>query len=216
MSTRSTTSSSSAPARRAGRGGVRGVGGAEDAGGGAAGGRRPGRDELTDSQLPRVPRGDQRGEARLPDVPAGVDVRGAVPVPAGGLGSAASRTTSGWSSSRRVQGPQPHGGGRHRRHLPHARHPRHSRNWSVAACTTAPRCRRRRRRPGHDVVVVGGGNSAGQAAMHLSKYADHVTVMVRGETLAVSMSEYLIRELDAAPNVSVRYNAEIVGGGRRR
>jgi len=66
---------------------------------------------------------------------------------------------------------------------------------------------------GHDVVVVGGGNSAGQAAMHLSKYADHVTVMVRGETLAVSMSEYLIRELNTAPNISVRYNAEVVGGG---
>ena len=65
---------------------------------------------------------------------------------------------------------------------------------------------------GHDVVVVGGGNSAGQAAMHLSKYADHVTVMVRGETLAVSMSEYLIRELAR--------HAQRLGplqrGGRRR
>jgi len=66
---------------------------------------------------------------------------------------------------------------------------------------------------GHDVVVVGGGNSAGQAAMHLSKYADHVTVMVRRETLAISMSEYLIRELGATPNISVRYDAEVVGGG---
>ena len=48
------------------------------------------------------------------------------------------------------------------------------------------------------VIVVGGGNSAGQAAMHLSKYASTVTLLVRSSSLAASMSEYLIRELQAS------------------
>jgi thioredoxin reductase (NADPH) len=66
---------------------------------------------------------------------------------------------------------------------------------------------------GGDVFVIGGGNSAGQAAMHLSSYASSVTLLVRGGSLAESMSDYLIRELDAAPNVSVRFRTEVVGGG---
>ena len=65
---------------------------------------------------------------------------------------------------------------------------------------------------GRNVFVAGGGNSAGQAAMHLAKWADQVTVLVRGESLAVSMSDYLIREIDAAPNVGVTYRVEVVGG----
>ncbi|MCU0310159.1 MAG: FAD-dependent oxidoreductase [Acidimicrobiales bacterium] len=66
---------------------------------------------------------------------------------------------------------------------------------------------------GRSCIVVGGGNSAGQAAVHLGRYADDVTVLVRSESLATSMSDYLIREIDAAPNVEVRYGAEVVGGG---
>ncbi|MGY1643240.1 FAD-dependent oxidoreductase [Geodermatophilus sp. SYSU D00703] len=66
---------------------------------------------------------------------------------------------------------------------------------------------------GRRVFIVGGGNSAGQAAMHLSSYASEVTVLVRGSTLAANMSDYLIRDLDAAPNVTVRYGVRIVGGG---
>ncbi len=66
---------------------------------------------------------------------------------------------------------------------------------------------------GHDAYVVGGGNSAGQAAMYLSRYANAVTVVVRAESLAESMSQYLRDEIDAAPNVSVRYHTEVVGGG---
>ena len=50
---------------------------------------------------------------------------------------------------------------------------------------------------------VGDGNSAGQAAIHLAKSADQVTVLVRAESLAESVSDYLIREIDAAPNVDV-------------
>jgi thioredoxin reductase (NADPH) len=60
---------------------------------------------------------------------------------------------------------------------------------------------------------VGGGNSAGQAALHLSKYAQQVTILVRSRSLAASMSDYLIREIEAAPNVDVRYRCEVVGGG---
>ena len=66
---------------------------------------------------------------------------------------------------------------------------------------------------GRHAVVVGGGNSAGQAALHLSKYARQVSVLVRSSSLAASMSDYLIREIDAAPNVEVRYGVEVVGGG---
>ena len=65
---------------------------------------------------------------------------------------------------------------------------------------------------GRNVFVAGGGNSAGQAAMHLAKWADQVTVLVRGESLTVSMSDYLVREIDAAPNVGVTYRVEVVGG----
>jgi thioredoxin reductase (NADPH) len=66
---------------------------------------------------------------------------------------------------------------------------------------------------GRPAFVVGGGNSAGQAALHLSKYAQQVTILVRSQTLAASMSDYLIRQIEAAPNVDVRYRSEVAGGG---
>jgi thioredoxin reductase (NADPH) len=66
---------------------------------------------------------------------------------------------------------------------------------------------------GKPALVVGGGNSAGQAALHLSKYAQQVTILVRSQSLAASMSDYLIRQIDAAPNVDVRYRCEVAGGG---
>ena len=66
---------------------------------------------------------------------------------------------------------------------------------------------------GRKVFVIGGGNSAGQAALHLAKWASHVTVLVRGQSLAQSMSDYLIREIDAAPNVSVSYHVQVADGG---
>jgi thioredoxin reductase (NADPH) len=65
---------------------------------------------------------------------------------------------------------------------------------------------------GADVFVVGGGNSAGQAALHLARYARTVTVLVRGSTLADSMSQYLIDQIGAA-GINVRFNSEVVGGG---
>jgi thioredoxin reductase (NADPH) len=68
---------------------------------------------------------------------------------------------------------------------------------------------------GKPVFVVGGGNSAGQAALHLSRYAQQVTILVRSQSLAASMSDYLIRQIEAAPNVDVRYRCEVAGGGGR-
>ena len=65
---------------------------------------------------------------------------------------------------------------------------------------------------GSEVFVVGGANSAGQAAVYLAKYAAQVTLLVRGRSLADSMSEYLIREIDAAPNIAVRCRVAVTGG----
>lgn len=59
------------------------------------------------------------------------------------------------------------------------------------------------------VVVVGGGNSAGQAAMYLSRHAQHVHVLVRGKSLAASMSEYLSSRLDAESRISVHFETEV-------
>jgi thioredoxin reductase (NADPH) len=62
---------------------------------------------------------------------------------------------------------------------------------------------------GQDVFIVGGGNSAGQAAMYLSRYARQVTVLVRGSGLAESMSRYLIDQLGETPNIAVRTRTEV-------
>jgi thioredoxin reductase (NADPH) len=68
---------------------------------------------------------------------------------------------------------------------------------------------------GRQVVVVGGGNSAGQAAIHLAKRASRVTIAVRGPSLAETMSDYLIREIDASPRIALRRNTEVVGAAGR-
>lgn len=74
-----------------------------------------------------------------------------------------------------------------------------------AATTEAPVMR------GQEVFVVGGANSAGQAALHLGRFAAKVTVLVRGSSLAEGMSDYLVREIEASPNITVRLNCEVVG-----
>jgi thioredoxin reductase (NADPH) len=66
---------------------------------------------------------------------------------------------------------------------------------------------------GQEVCVVGGGNSAGQAAMHLSKQSKRVTLLVRGESLASSMSQYLIEEIEAAENIQIRLNTQVIDSG---
>ncbi|HXZ74252.1 MAG TPA: FAD-dependent oxidoreductase, partial [Streptosporangiaceae bacterium] len=64
-----------------------------------------------------------------------------------------------------------------------------------------------------EVFVVGGANSAGQAAVHLARYAARVTMLVRGQSLTDSMSEYLIKEITSTPNIAVRHGAIVTGGG---
>jgi thioredoxin reductase (NADPH) len=66
---------------------------------------------------------------------------------------------------------------------------------------------------GQEVYVVGGANSAGQAAMHLSRYASRVTMLVRGHSLTADMSDYLIQEIEAAQNIDVRCRTRVTDGG---
>jgi thioredoxin reductase (NADPH) len=66
---------------------------------------------------------------------------------------------------------------------------------------------------GQEVYVVGSGNSAGQAAMHLSKNAKRVTLLVRGDSLASNMSHYLIKEIEATENIQVLLNTRVLDGG---
>jgi thioredoxin reductase (NADPH) len=73
-----------------------------------------------------------------------------------------------------------------------------------SAVTEAPAC------AGDEVYIVGGANSAGQAAVFLSRHARQVTLLVRADTLERSMSYYLIRQIDEIPNIEVRLGAEVV------
>ena len=75
-----------------------------------------------------------------------------------------------------------------------------------AATSEAPAMR------GKTVFVAGGGNSAGQAALHLAKWARQVTILVRAPSLAATMSDYLIRQIGATPNIDVRYRVQVTGG----
>jgi thioredoxin reductase (NADPH) len=73
-----------------------------------------------------------------------------------------------------------------------------------AARTEAQRTR------GKHIHLLGGGNSAGQAAMWFSNYADKVSMLVRGPSLAASMSHYLIDQLKSRRNVEIRFNTEVL------
>jgi thioredoxin reductase (NADPH) len=61
-----------------------------------------------------------------------------------------------------------------------------------------------------DVYVIGGANSAGQAAMNFSRYARRVVMLVRGESLASTMSRYLIDEIEKTENISVEFGSSVV------
>jgi len=63
---------------------------------------------------------------------------------------------------------------------------------------------------GEIVYVVGGANSAGQAAMNFAKYADRVIILVRGESLASTMSQYLIDQIKETPNIQLWTHASVV------
>jgi thioredoxin reductase (NADPH) len=73
-----------------------------------------------------------------------------------------------------------------------------------AAMTEALSCR------DEDVYVIGGANSAGQAAMHFSKYARRVVMLVRGPSLSATMSQYLIDQIKATPNIHLECNSVLV------
>jgi thioredoxin reductase len=63
-----------------------------------------------------------------------------------------------------------------------------------------------------NVAVIGGGNSAGQAAIHLARFARRVTLVVRANSLEKGMSDYLIQQIRSIQNIEVRLVAEVVGG----
>lgn len=73
-----------------------------------------------------------------------------------------------------------------------------------AAMTEALSCQ------GDNVCIVGGANSAGQAAMHLSKYARNVTILVRGDSLAKRMSKYLIDRIVETGNIKIKISTQVV------
>lgn len=75
-----------------------------------------------------------------------------------------------------------------------------------AALTEAAGC------AGEDIYIVGGANSAGQAAVYLSRHARTVTMLVRGRSLTASMSHYLIEQIGAIPNIVVRTCTEVISG----
>jgi thioredoxin reductase (NADPH) len=75
--------------------------------------------------------------------------------------------------------------------------------WYWASAIEATMCART------EVVLVGGGNSAGQAAVFLSQHASRVHMLVRGPSLAASMSRYLIDRIEATPNIELRPQTEI-------
>ena len=72
--------------------------------------------------------------------------------------------------------------------------------------TEAPSC------AGEDVYLVGGANSAGQAAVYFARYARRVHVLIRGDDLRQSMSQYLISQLNSLPNIEVHTCTEVAGG----
>jgi len=74
-----------------------------------------------------------------------------------------------------------------------------------SALTEAAACKNQ------DIFIVGGANSAGQAAVYLSRHAKSVTILVRGSSLRASMSYYLIKQIEDIPNIEVRHCTEVVG-----
>ena len=77
--------------------------------------------------------------------------------------------------------------------------------------TAAVSPKRRRWREQH-VYVIGAGNSAGQAAIHLARHAKRVTMLVRGGALAASMSDYLVRVIEANPTIDVQLHTTVIDG----
>ena len=97
----------------------------------------------------------------------------------------------------------------HRGVLPAARRSRASTPCSAPASSTGRSHQKAAALTGEHVFIAGGANSAGQAAVNLARYAQRVTILVRGDSLAARMSQYLIDEISATPNIDVRTNTQI-------
>ena len=174
---------------------------------------RPGRHELDDPQLPRVPARHQRRRARDTRVRPSDPVRDRDGLRRATSSACAPTATSASSSS------------------PTARR---SRTRTVVVATGVAyrtldvpsldafngvgvhygsAMSEARALTGEHACVVGGGNSAGQAAMHLAQFAKSVTIVVRSDTLAASMSDYLIKSIERTPNIDIRFETEVADGG---
>jgi thioredoxin reductase (NADPH) len=75
--------------------------------------------------------------------------------------------------------------------------------WYWASALEAKMCVR------DELVLVGGGNSAGQAAVFLSQYASRIFMLIRGPSLAATMSRYLIDRIEATPNIELLAGTEL-------
>ena len=185
-------------AGRPGGGGVRGIRGARHARARGRVDRRAGGVELADPQLPRVLARRLGRRARAARLPAGVGVRRAVRAHPQGVGHAPRRRRVRARRGRRRRRAGPRRGARVGRHAIGGSPRPGLQPFVGASVFYGASSVEARAQSGRDVLVVGGGNSAGQAALHLARYARSVSLVVRGPSLAASMSRYLIDQLDAA------------------
>jgi thioredoxin reductase (NADPH) len=127
------------------------------------------------------------------------------------------RAASGWAgprghAGRRQPRGRPRGVGGHRRRLPPAAGARRggaAGGWVFYGAAVSEA----RAMAGSRVFVVGAGNSAGQAALHLAKYAEQVTPLVRGDSVSRGMSDYLVKELQANDAIAVRLGTQVISAG---
>ena len=201
---------------RPGRGGVRRLRGAAHRARRAHRDRRPGRPELPDRELPRLPRRGVRRPAHRPGPAAGAQVRrrGAHHPRRGRPGGQRRRRARCGSPtaprSTRTPSSWPPGSPTGSWRAPGSTELTGRGVFYGSALTEAAAC------AGQDVYIVGGANSAGQAAVYLARHAKSVTHPGPRPVAGASMSYYLIQQIEAIPNISVRTCTEVVGGARRR
>ena len=201
--------------RRAGRPRCRGVRrqrGSADGRARRRGRGRPGRDQLDDPQLPRLPARRVGDAARDAGARAGDPLRRAAvhrPRPVDGIepSDGAPRDAPRAARSRPVPCSSRAGVSYRRLGVPSLEALAGMGVYYGAATSVA------REMDGRDVFIVGGGNSAGQAAIHLARFARSVTIVVRRPGLAETMSAYLIKEIDTQKRITVRTGSRVVDGG---